>query len=278
MSRHIYHWSKVKMTEREVKNNTMETQTASKIEDILVNTKNCMKNIGVLKKILLRYWYTPITHLEIKEQFIENYFWKFEQDLNNSWLTAVMNNICINIDHDYITQKDFIGIKQYLHNMWVQLRKWGSWYFAWAILCWWYMEHLPKKRVGNSRLKCFQIDALQQPEELTVLLNRGYVLVEARITTNEIPKELLKNCVIERAWTQQGWNINKVYNSQKNWYDSTHYTNIYYNKRNKSIQEIWKRWHVSIWNNIEYPLKDWFTLIKKGCIRSDLILIWQSIE
>jgi hypothetical protein len=45
MSRHIYHGSKVKMTERPVANNTKETQTASKLENISVNTKNCMKNI-----------------------------------------------------------------------------------------------------------------------------------------------------------------------------------------------------------------------------------------
>ena len=40
------------MTERAVANNTRDTQKASKIEDILVNTKNCMKNIGSMVGII----------------------------------------------------------------------------------------------------------------------------------------------------------------------------------------------------------------------------------
>lgn len=278
MSRHIYHWSKVKMTERAVANNTRDTQKASKIEDILVNTKNCMKNIGVLKKILLRYSYTPITQLELKEMYIDHYSAKFTHDMNNSWLYSMVNNICMNVWTEYITNIDMKWIRGWLHNMGVQMRKWWNANFSWAVLCWRYMEHFPKKWVGNSRLKCFTIDAVKQPEELVRVLNRGYVLCECRIASNEMDSEMLKNCEISASFSQLSWNINKVYSVQKNGYDSTFFTNIYYDKNLKVIKEIWGWGNVSMWNNITYPLKDWIQLINSWAIRSELCFVSQSIE
>ena len=278
MSRHIYHGSKVKMTERPVANNTKETQTASKLENISVNTKNCMKNIWVLKKILLRYSYTPITQLELREQFIEHYSAKFTHDLNNSRLYSMVNNICLNVWENYITDIDMKGIRGWLHNVWIQMRKWWDNNFSGAILCWWYMEHFPKKRVGNSRLKCFTIDATKQTNELVQLLNRGYVLNQCRIATNEIPEEMLKECEISSFVSQTEGNIDKIYSVQKNGYDSTHFTNIYYDKNLKVIKELWGWWDASMWNNITYPIKDRMALIQKGCIRSELCLVSQSIE
>lgn len=278
MSRHIYHWSKVKMTERTVANNTRDTQKASKIEDILVNTKNCMKNIWVLKKLLLRYSYTPITQLELKEMFIEHYSAKFTHDMNNSWLYTMVNNICLNVGNEYITNIDMKAIRGWLHNMGIQMRKWWNCNFSWAVLCRRYMEHFPKKWVGNSRLKCFTIDAVKQPEELVRVLNRWYVLAECRIATNEIDEEMLKNCEISSFVSQTEGNIDKIYSVQKNWYDSTHFTNIYYDKNLKVIKEIWGWWDASMGNNITYPLKDWIQLINSWAIRSELCFVSQSIE
>ena len=278
MSRHIYHGSKVKMTERTVANNTRDTQKASKTEDILVNTKNCMKNIWVLKKLLLRYSYTPITQLELKEMFIDHYSAKFTHDMNNSWLYTMVNNVCLNVGNEYITNIDMKAIRGWLHNMGVQMRKWWNCNFSWAVLCWRYMEHFPKKWVGNSRLKCFTIDAVKQPEELVRVLNRWYVLAECRIATNEIDEEMLKNCEISSFVSQTEGNIDKIYSVQKNWYDSTHFTNIYYDKNLKVIKEIWGWWDASMGNNITYPLKDWIQLINSWAIRSELCFVSQSIE
>ena len=278
MSRHIYHWSKVKMTEREVKNNTIETWKASKVEDLAINTKNAMKNSWVIKKMILRYCYTPITKLAFREQYNEDYSSKYVQNLNNSRLHSMLNNACSNVSNDLVTKVDYNQIKAYIHSIWIQQRKWGSANLSGAIICRRFMEHCIKKFIWFTRLRCFQINALEQTEELVKLLNRGYVLTQCRIATNEMPKEIVDECVMSLKKSQTTWNISKVYKVQKNWYDSTHYVNFYYDKRNKSIQEISARWDTSMWTNMTYTLQTRIKLIQLWAIRPEMVFISQANE
>lgn len=259
-------------------NNTHETHKFTQIDDIYVDTKNAKKFVQKLRGIAMQYWYTHISRLDWREQYIDNYAWKYNQTLPDSRMTSAFNNMACNVGWEF-PQAMYIGkIKTKLHNLGLHYWRWWHPSFSTAFLCRYFLEGPFNKIYWFDNMRWFMVNVEKQPQDIVKLFNRWYVLIQQRIAKIDFEEwDMRKAFELSGRGALQKQNYEKMINTFGQ-YDTTHFTTIYYNKKEKTIDEIGNRWDASITNNLRYKLQDWVNFVKKGYISPNLFFIAQAIE